>query len=347
MCNLQVAAVKLAHDTGNPVQHPILDRVRSCSSHPDHAASFFESLFCPVPEQRLLPHQALSHPYLKLSVDTMLRDQARMGLHIVSRADGEVVSPRGCDNDEARGVGGFDSDENWGVGPVGSLDSSGLGKKQSAPTFHSRSKQLRRSKRHWWQSDKKRDAYGAADDVPYSVGQPKQTASASHSTAHMKHELYWPRTFEPSDFKVDKGAKEATGTVLSLLSPAKSKVTSHAGGGQARAALQHNSNLITSSMSIAAVSSLQRLAAANSQTIAATAAQTDGVLVSLDGMHASVGHAAGDSQLLQPFECSWQQADCDEFAPGTTSTGGSAQAIQDTSSGHHEPQHGTEQGQTW
>ena len=93
------------------MQHPILDRVRSCSSHPDDAATFFQGLFYPVPEQRLLPHQAQSHPYLKLAVDSMRYDQARRGIHIVSKAeaDEEVVLPYG-----------FDSDEAWGIGPVGS-----------------------------------------------------------------------------------------------------------------------------------------------------------------------------------------------------------------------------------
>ena len=334
ICNLQGAAVRLAHDTGNPVQHPVLDRVRSCSSHPDDAVSFFESLFCPVPEQRLLPHQAQSHPYLKLVVDTMRHDQATRGVHIASKAeaDEEVASPHG-----------FDSDEAWGVGPVVLANSSGLGaigKKVKAPTFHNRSKQLRRCKRHWWQSDKKHDVYGAAGDMSCDVGQPKQTGRASQNKAHVKYELYRPHAFEPSpkDFRADK---QATGATLGLLAPVKSKVTSHEDGGQADAALQRTSKLITSSVLIEAVSSWQQLAA-NSHVIAATASQADGVPVSFDGMHAAVGHTADNSQLLQPSDCSWQQTDQEELAPGTLSTGGSAPAIQDTSCGHHE--HGSEQG---
>ena len=320
-CNLQVAAVRLAHDTGKPVQHPILDRVRSCSSHPHDAVSFFQSLFCPVPEQRLLPHQAQSHPYLKLVVGTMRHDQARRGIHIVSKAeaDEEVVLPHG-----------FDSDEAWGVAPVGSANSSGFRGKVNAPTFHNRSKQLRRSKRHWWHTAQKRGAYGAAVDLSCDAGQ--QIGHASQSKAHVKQQLCRSRTFKPSakdsPHHSEKGAQQATGAVLGPLAPVKRKVSSHAGSGQADAALQHTSTMAASSISIAAVSSMQQLAVANSQTIAASAAQADGVPVPVDGVHAAVGHAADESQLLQPVECSWQQSDQGE---GATSTRASVQASEDTS----------------
>ena len=334
VCTLQVAAVKLAHDTGSSVQHPILDRVRSCSSYPDDAASFCESLFCPVPEQRLLPHQAQSHPYLKLAVDSMRYDQARRGVHVVStaEADEEVVFPRG-----------FDSDEAWGIGPVASA-SSGPGEKVYAPTFHNRSKQLRRSKRHWWQTAKKPDAYAAAEDI----GQPEQTGHGSQSKAHMKQGLGWTRIFKPftKGSKVDKGAEQATEAALGLWAPVNSRVISPEGGGQADVALQHDSKVAVASLSIAVNSSLQQLAAANSQTIVATAAQGDGVPVAVDGVHAAVGHAAVESQLLQPDKCRWQHSDLDATSSLVASTEASLQASQDTTNGHHEQQPNTEQGKT-
>ena len=313
------------------MQHPILDRVRSCSSHPDDAATFFQGLFYPVPEQRLLPHQAQSHPYLKLAVDSMRYDQARRGIHIVSKAeaDEEVVLPHG-----------FDSDEAWGIGPVGSANSSGVRGKVNAPTFHNRSKQLRRSKRHWWHTAQKRGAYGAAADV----GQPEQTGHASQSKGRMTQGLGWIRILRPStqESKADKGAEQATGAVLGLSAPVKSKVSSHAGSGQAVVALQHDSKVATASVSIAAVSSMQQLAVANSQTIDPSAAQGDGVPVPIDGLHAAVGHAADKSQLLQLDNCSWQNSDLDAISSVVTGTGASLQASQDKSSGRHEQQHGAE-----
>ena len=258
----------------------------------------------------------------------MRHDQAKRGLHIVSTAEADdkiVFSP------------GFNSDEACGVGPVGSTIGTGLGKKVKAPTFHNCSKQLRRSKRSWWQTASKYNAYAAAVDLSCDAGQPKQTGHSSHTTAHTKQ-------VEPSakDSKSQKVIKHATGAVLGLQAPFQSTDASSESNRQGNAALKHSSLVGTAGVSIAAISSVQQLAAANSQTIAATAAQGHGVPVPVDGVHLAVGHAA-ESQLLQPIECSWQQSDQGE---GAESTGASVQANQDTPNGDYEQHPGTVEGKT-
>ena len=96
-CWMQEAAVALAHSTGAAVQHPILDRIRSCSTVPDAAASFFEGLFYPVPEQRLTPQ---SYPYIKPTVEAMLQHQAEAGLTIASTGPTDqrlcLTKPQDC-----------------------------------------------------------------------------------------------------------------------------------------------------------------------------------------------------------------------------------------------------------
>ena len=271
-------------------------------------------------------------------MDTMCHDQARMGLRIVSssEADEEVVSPRGFGRDDARGV-----------EHVGSADISGLGGKLHVPTFHSRSKQLRRSQRHWWQTAKRRDAYCAAVNMSCDVGQPEQAGHASQSEANMKQGPGWPRIFKPAakDPKAGKVAIQATGAVLGLRAPLDSKVTSYESNGQEDAAVLCSSTLAPNVL-IAADSSFQQLVAANSQTVAATAAPADVVPILEDGVYASIGNAAAESQPLQHVECSWQQPHQDELGSGAMANGASVQAIQDTSNCHHEQQPGTEPGKT-
>ncbi|KAL0045200.1 hypothetical protein WJX82_000449 [Trebouxia sp. C0006] len=53
-----VQACEVAFQTGSEVQHPLLDRVRQCSTAPDQAASFFLQLFHPVPHERV---KAIDH----------------------------------------------------------------------------------------------------------------------------------------------------------------------------------------------------------------------------------------------------------------------------------------------
>ena len=96
-----------------------------------------------------------------------------------------------------------------------------------------------------------------------------------------------------------KVPQEATGAVLGLLAPFKSDSTSRVSGGQADAALQHIPKVATSLVPIAADSSLQQLTAVGSHMVAAPATQGDDVPVLPGGMHAAVGHAADESQLLQ------------------------------------------------
>ncbi len=55
---------------GRPVKHPLIDRVRECSTTPDAAADFVRLLFQFKPEKRLL-HDAACHAYLSATFDRM------------------------------------------------------------------------------------------------------------------------------------------------------------------------------------------------------------------------------------------------------------------------------------
>ncbi len=48
----------------SPVQHPLIDRIRACSSTPNDAADFFTHLLHPTPKLRLTTVEALHHPYM-------------------------------------------------------------------------------------------------------------------------------------------------------------------------------------------------------------------------------------------------------------------------------------------
>ena len=181
---------------------------------PNLAADFFESLFCPVPEQRLLPHRAQSHPYLKLAVDSMRYDQAQMGVYIVSRPEThiEVLFPTDCDSDDI-----------WAIEFDAFVNRSALDEQLDEPTLHSRS----RCKRHWWQIAKQRCAYGAAADGSHDNGQLEQIGHAGQRKTHRKHRLGWPRVFKPFG-KAPKSGKvppQATGTILTLQRAKPSHVT--------------------------------------------------------------------------------------------------------------------------
>ncbi|KAL3143924.1 hypothetical protein ABBQ32_003740 [Trebouxia sp. C0010 RCD-2024] len=59
------AAFPCLSENGELVQHPILDKVRSCSSTPDLAADFFAKVLTYKKHKRPTAAQALQHPYLR------------------------------------------------------------------------------------------------------------------------------------------------------------------------------------------------------------------------------------------------------------------------------------------
>ena len=65
-CCLQEQAVHSAEATGTPVSHPIIDRIRACSSTPDLAADFFLCLLCPEASNRATAVNMRSHLCCKL-----------------------------------------------------------------------------------------------------------------------------------------------------------------------------------------------------------------------------------------------------------------------------------------
>ncbi|KAL3159450.1 hypothetical protein ABBQ38_009876 [Trebouxia sp. C0009 RCD-2024] len=72
----RTAQYSWAEMEGVPVSHPLLDRVRTCSTTPDAAANFFTAVLHPCPTKRLTSAQALQHPYLRHCVLQMLEAQA-------------------------------------------------------------------------------------------------------------------------------------------------------------------------------------------------------------------------------------------------------------------------------
>lgn len=61
---LQAPAFALAESTGEPVQHPLLDKVRQVSTNPEVAADFFTKMLHPDPEKRMSIRAACQHPYV-------------------------------------------------------------------------------------------------------------------------------------------------------------------------------------------------------------------------------------------------------------------------------------------
>ncbi len=66
ICCLQEQAVHSAEAAGIPVSHPIIDRIRACSSTPDLAADFFLCLLCPEASNRATAVNMRNHPYCHL-----------------------------------------------------------------------------------------------------------------------------------------------------------------------------------------------------------------------------------------------------------------------------------------
>jgi len=67
---VQEDANEVAMHEGRPVEHPLIDRVKECSTTPDAAADFFRLLFQFKLEKRLL-HDAACHAYLRATFDKM------------------------------------------------------------------------------------------------------------------------------------------------------------------------------------------------------------------------------------------------------------------------------------
>lgn len=65
-CSLCLLQVKAFHmHNGGRVQHPILDKVRRCSSTPEEAVHFFTRILHPNELMRATATQALDHPYIR------------------------------------------------------------------------------------------------------------------------------------------------------------------------------------------------------------------------------------------------------------------------------------------
>lgn len=61
---LQFDAVQTAVTEDKVLEHPLLDQVARCSATPTDAIDFFFSMFLPMPEARITPHDAQIHDYI-------------------------------------------------------------------------------------------------------------------------------------------------------------------------------------------------------------------------------------------------------------------------------------------
>ena len=68
---LQVDARTLAEETGSQVQHPLLDKVRQCSTNPEQAVAFFCQILSPKPHIR---RQAIHHAWCAEMVGRMFKE---------------------------------------------------------------------------------------------------------------------------------------------------------------------------------------------------------------------------------------------------------------------------------
>lgn len=69
--SVQVDACELAHTSQLGVQHPLLDRVRQCSTNPDQAALFFQTTLSPVSQVRV---KALEELWCAATVNRMFSE---------------------------------------------------------------------------------------------------------------------------------------------------------------------------------------------------------------------------------------------------------------------------------
>lgn len=70
MTALQEDAISKGQDSGTPVDHPLLDKVRECSANPDAAADFFQQILHPHHSSRL-GVEALAHDYIAATYHEM------------------------------------------------------------------------------------------------------------------------------------------------------------------------------------------------------------------------------------------------------------------------------------
>ena len=69
--SVQVDACEMAHTNQSGVQHPLLDRVRECSTQPDQAALFFQTILSPVSQVRV---KALEELWCAATVNRMFSE---------------------------------------------------------------------------------------------------------------------------------------------------------------------------------------------------------------------------------------------------------------------------------
>jgi len=67
---VQEDTVKAADEADAYVEHPLLDRVRECSTKPDEAANFFCQILHPFPTWQI-SLEVQSHPYLAETYEEM------------------------------------------------------------------------------------------------------------------------------------------------------------------------------------------------------------------------------------------------------------------------------------
>ena len=68
---VQIDACEVAHTSQSGVQHPLLDRVRQCSTDPDQAALFFQTILSPFPHVRV---KALEELWCAATVNRMFSE---------------------------------------------------------------------------------------------------------------------------------------------------------------------------------------------------------------------------------------------------------------------------------
>ena len=88
-----------------PVQHPMLDRVRSCSATPEAAASFFTAILHPYAERRLSHDAAAEVRYLADAIHTLHAEYAAIAEAFKAASAGHAEDPQAgeeCNAHEGR-----------------------------------------------------------------------------------------------------------------------------------------------------------------------------------------------------------------------------------------------------
>ena len=103
---LQAPAFALAESTGEPVQHPLLDKVRQVSTNPEVAADFFTKMLHPDPEKRMSIRAACQHPYVCEAVQLLeseIHDSASESMASDSTASSTPTSSASDDMEACSG----------------------------------------------------------------------------------------------------------------------------------------------------------------------------------------------------------------------------------------------------